>query len=196
MNGKSIAAITILYILYLIQMVIFLGTDGCIHEMERYESLVWLPLKVACIVGKEIYTIIGVLIISLFYLCTRIGFYDLRKRGIISEDAKQSYISYLLFSAAILSTLLLAPYEFEGSIVGSILGTFCGCTGIAISLSYGRAFTPMKGYFIAMIIFCSLCGPPLFFGLVSWKEVVFLLLCLAYFAASIVEVRRKRLPFP
>ena len=140
---------------------------------------------------KDIYVLIGVLLSFLLYLFMWRDFSRMREEGVIPKDAKFSFISNLLFFTFFLSIPLLSPYqEAESSCVPSLLLYFLVLVFLSDSLSI--RFGPVKGHLIPIIISCSIFPILAQAGL---KVIMILLFLLAYFIASILDIRRNRFPY-
>jgi len=140
---------------------------------------------------KDMYVLIGVLLSLLLYLFMWRDFNRMREEGVIQKDAKFSFISNLLFFTFFLSIPLLSPYqEAESSCVPSLLLYFLVLVFLSDSLS--RRFGPVKGHLIPIIISCSIFPLLAQAGL---KIIMILLFLLAYFIASILDIRRNRFPY-
>jgi hypothetical protein len=141
---------------------------------------------------KDIYVLIGVLLSFLLYICSWKEFNRIRERDAMFKNFKFSFISNLLFFTFFLSIPLLAPYPEVGSfILGSLSIVFFAF--VSISIYQSMVLGPVKGHLMSIILFCiyAIISISIKTGL-NYK--ILSLLPLAYFIASMLEMRRNRFP--
>jgi hypothetical protein len=144
------------------------------------------------VILKLWYILVEILLSSLCYFCMWMNFNRMREEGVISKDAKFSFISNLLFFIFFLSIPLLAPYsEYEGHYLPYF--TLLFLTFELISFPLVKHFRLVNGRLIIMIVFCFLSLP--FLIHVSPKTIAIFLISLAYFIASMLDIRRNRFPY-
>jgi MFS family permease len=142
---------------------------------------------------KDIYVLIGVLLSFLLYICSWKEFNRIREKDTMFKNFKFSFISNLLFFTFFLSIPLLSPYSEEEEHYIPYFSLLFFTLSVVFSVSLSKHFKPVKGYFITMIIFCSFSL--LLLTQASLKFITIFLISLAYFIASILDVRRNRFPY-
>jgi hypothetical protein len=140
---------------------------------------------------KDIYMLIGVLLSSLLYICSWKEFNRIRKKDTMFKNFKFSFISNFLFFIFFLSIPLLAPYQVGSFILGSLSIVFFAF--VSISTYQSMVLGPVKGHLMSIILFCI-------YAIISisiktdLNYKILSIIPLAYFIASMLEMRRNRFP--